>query len=179
MQQIGQILKLGLFCAGKSFGPDRPLVDLALDGPRAGSVITERSRSWVEVRGAKFVPGALRRPAVVDRARQARPERLRREVQRPATGRVLQPAPVALRHVREEIAAWRHHDNGRRRHPGRGYRSPMEYVTTAPPREPREGSCTASTSVAAVLPHWEMLLNRLDGGDVAHLQPENSSSLRP
>ena len=64
----------------------------------------------------------------------------------------------SLRHAREEIAAWRHHYNNERPHSGLGYRTPIEYVTTAPPPEPREGSTAAL---------------------IAHPQPENSSSLRP
>jgi putative transposase len=44
----------------------------------------------------------------------------------------------ALRHAREEIAAWRHHDNSQRPHAGLGYRTPWECVSTAPPPEPCE-----------------------------------------
>ena len=39
----------------------------------------------------------------------------------------------ALWHASEEIAAWRHHDNSQRRHPGLGYRTPM-WSTSSPRR---------------------------------------------
>jgi putative transposase len=54
----------------------------------------------------------------------------------------------SLRHARDEIAAWRHHDNANRPHSALGWRSPVEFLTTidAPALEPLAGSAPAFTA---------------------------------
>lgn len=66
----------------------------------------------------------------------------------------------SLRHAREEIAAWRNHDNTEPPHSALGYLSPRAFLSLspAPPLEPLTASAPALTETH---------------------QPENSSSARP
>lgn len=87
-------------------GPDRRRVDLgrtvgplprrARRAPRPAAGDRSRQRPRGHQPGDVPVVRAHRCPAALHRARQARPERLRRELQRPPTRRVPQPALVPL-----------------------------------------------------------------------------------